>query len=74
MKNKIYFILIFFSIVASCDKREGINPCDTDYPENFPVVSTNEITFNDSSLIILFKIISIGNPEGEGITNYGICW
>ena len=31
--------VILLAVLISCDKREGVNPCDSSFGENYPIVA-----------------------------------
>lgn len=75
MKNNIIFLILFlFTILFSCDKREGFNPCDKDYEDNYPEVSTTSVNKLGNNIEIKYFINSTCSQEGNGLSESGICY
>ncbi|MCR9098997.1 MAG: hypothetical protein NXI25_03535 [bacterium] len=74
MKNITFTILLALIVLFSCDRREGINPCDPGFDENYPRITTGELRLQGTDLQIGYDLTSVGSETGDGATAYGFVW
>ncbi|MEQ8702822.1 MAG: LamG-like jellyroll fold domain-containing protein [Phaeodactylibacter sp.] len=74
MKNITFTILLALVVLFSCDRREGINPCDPGFDENYPRITTGVLRLQGTDLQIGYDLTSVGSETGDGATAYGFVW